>query len=470
MAIDRMHDLLADFSGRFHVDVLANPHVLRAVRESLHAHDKLDGRKMPLKGHLVLWLVLLMALHRDRSVPDVFGLLVEASRRLVGGLTRDAVTQSALARARQRIGPEPLRSFFTRIAALVRAEPSFHGLRPKALDGVRLTMPDTEKNREGFPIQKTGRGRAAWPQMLAVCLLEISSRRIVGAAFSNIHSGEQELGRQRWDNLDETDLLVEDRGFFKKEDLWRLDQTNRHFLCKLPGKPRLTVLREMGPGDCIIELRGRRPREASEEPDHRQGRPGFTKKFRLVLRLIHYKVNGVEHRLVTNVFDEAITVDEFAKLYHWRWDVEMAYDELKIHLMTVRHGKAKTIFRSKSPAMVEQEFWAMLSAYNLVRGLMAEAAAAHNVDPLALSFTRCLTVIEDQMVTIQRAKTEDLPRLHRRLLRDLAASRIDRPRRPRKWPRVVKTKMSNFGVKRADHRESRLSVNIECGRFDCPAA
>lgn len=470
MAIDRMHHLLAEFSGRFYLDALANPDVVRAAGESLHEHGKLGGRKMPLKGHLVLWLVLLMALHRDRSVPNVFALLIEACRTLAGGLSRDAVSESGLARARQRIGPEPLRTFFERIAGLGRSLPSFHGLRPMALDGVRFTMPDTEKNRERFPLQKTGRGRAAWPQMVAVCLLEIASRRIVGAAFDNIHTGEQELGRRLWDRLAEEDLLVEDRGFFKKEDLWRLDKAGRHFLCKLPRKPKFTVLREMGPGDSLVEMRGRRPREAGEEPDHRQGRPGRTKKFRLVVRLILYRVNGVEHRLVTNAFDETISVEEFARVYHWRWDVEMAYDELKVHLMAVHHGKTKTVFRSKSPAMVEQEFWAMLAAYNLVRGLMAEAAAVHEVDPLELSFTGCLAVIEDQMVTIQRAGIEALPRLHRRLLRDLAASRIDRPRRPRQWPRVVKVKMSNFGVKTVHHRESKLSVNVKSGSLKAAAA
>lgn len=470
MSIDRMHHLLAEISTHFHLDVFANSDVVRAAEESLHAHGKLHGRQMPLKGPLVFWLVLLLVFHRNRSVPNTFALLVEACRSLAGGLARDAITESGLARARQRIGLEPFRTFFEQRAASVRTQAWFHGLRPKALDGVRLTLPDTDKNLSRFPRQKTGRGQSAWPQMLAVCLLDIASRQIVGAAFENIHTGERELGARLWDGLAEDDLLVEDRGFFKVLDLWRLDRAKRKFLCKVPGTPKFKVLAENGPGDYLVELRGRRPREDGEPRDGTRGAAGTKKRIRLVARLIVYKVNGVEHRIATNVFGGAITVEAFARVYHWRWDAEIAYDELKVHLMTVHHGKAKTVFRSKSPAMVEQEFWAMLAVYNLVRGLMVEAASAHKADPLELSFTGCLRVIEDHLIVIQRARVEELPRLHRRLMRDLAGSRIDRPRRPRQWPRVVKVKMSNFEVKKEHHRESKLSISVECGRLESDAA
>lgn len=460
MDIDRMHALLAEISGRFHLDVLANRDVVDAAKASLAAHGKLGGREMPLKSPLVFWLVIMLVLRRDRSVPNAFGTLVEACRDLAGGLSRKAVTDGGLAKARQRLGSEPLETFFLKQAEARRA-PWFHGLRPVAADGVRLTMPDTPANLARFPRQRSGRGKAAWPQMLAVCLLDIADRRIVGASFDNIHRGERALGRTLWPLLDQDDLLIEDRGFFKKEDLWRLDEAGHKFVCKLPGKPKRKVLHKYGPGDYLVEMRGRRPREAGEARDHERGPHGNSKKFKLVVRLITYKVGGMQHRIVTNVFDREITPEDFAKIYHWRWDAEIAYDELKTHLMTVRHGLAKTVFRSKSPSLVEQEFWAMLCAYNLVRGLMAEAGRRHGIDPLEISFTASLAVIEDSLIAIQRAGDSDLPRLHRRLLRDLSECRLDRPRRPRIWPRVVKVKMSNYRVKQEDHHESLLAFEVD---------
>lgn len=462
MDIDRMHSLLASVSGRFHLDILSDSAVVTAVEKSLTAHGHTADREMPLKARFVFWLVLLLALRRDRSVPNAFGSLVESCRGMVGGLSRKAITDGGLARARQRLGPEPVETVFTHLAGAPRRRPWFYGHRPMAMDGVRLTMPDSPKNLACFPRQKSGRGRSAWPQMLAVCLLEIADRRIVAGAFDRIHGSERALGRRLWRHLGEDDLLVEDKGFFSNLELWELDQAKKHFVCKLPNTVKVRLLHQYGTGDCLVELRGRRPRREYEGVDHPGvGRPSQTKKFKLTVRLLAYSLNGAKHRIVTNVFNREITPHEFAKVYHWRWDAEIAYDELKTHLMTVQHGKAKTVFRSKSPELVEQEFWAMLIAYNLVRGLIVQAATAQDIDPLEISFTESLAVIEDNMISIQNAPVTQLPRLRRRLLRDIAECRIDRPRRPRQWPRVVKLKMSNFRVKQAHHHEEILDVKLQ---------
>ena len=92
MAIDRMHVLLATISGRFHLDVLANRKVVAAVEASLAVHGKMEEREMPLKAKFVFWLVILLALYRERSVPNIFGTLVETCRALAAGLSRQAIT------------------------------------------------------------------------------------------------------------------------------------------------------------------------------------------------------------------------------------------------------------------------------------------------------------------------------------------------------------------------------------------
>ena len=99
MAIDRMHALLANISENFHLDVLASKTVVSAVDSSLNVHGKLHCRKMPLKPHIVFWLVILLALRRDRSIHNVFALLIEATRSLARGVSRDAVTDGGLAKA-----------------------------------------------------------------------------------------------------------------------------------------------------------------------------------------------------------------------------------------------------------------------------------------------------------------------------------------------------------------------------------
>jgi len=72
---------------------------------------------------------------------------------------------------------------------------------------------------------------------------------------------------------------------------------------------------------------------------------------------------------------------ELAALYHERWELELAFDELKTHTL----DRAEAL-RSKAPARVEQEVWGLLLAYNLVRLVMSRAAPRAGVPPVRLSY------------------------------------------------------------------------------------
>lgn len=99
-------------------------------------------------------------------------------------------------------------------------------------------------------------------------------------------------------------------------------------------------------------------------------------------------------RLMTDLLDPAeFEALELAQFYHVRWDVELAFDELRTHLATVLHGTLHTTFRSQSPRGVRQEAYALFTAYNLIRGLMLAAGRAHSVPPLEISFLKTLRTI-----------------------------------------------------------------------------
>ena len=88
------------------------------------------------------------------------------------------------------------------------------------------------------------------------------------------------------------------------------------------------------------------------------------------------------YRLVTSVLDpQQGPAQELAALYHERWEIESALDELKTHLRG-----AQIVLRSKTPDLVRQEFYGLLMAHFAVRALMHEAALKANVDPDRLSF------------------------------------------------------------------------------------
>lgn len=114
----------------------------------------------------------------------------------------------------------------------------------------------------------------------------------------------------------------------------------------------------------------------------------------VVVRVIEYRLEGVtptepSYRVVTNVLDpREAPAEELATLYAERWEAETAFDELKTHLRG-----ARLVLRSKTPGLVEQEFWGLLLAHYAVRGVLHEAALQAAEDPDRLSFVHAVRVI-----------------------------------------------------------------------------
>jgi len=118
----------------------------------------------------------------------------------------------------------------------------------------------------------------------------------------------------------------------------------------------------------------------------------------VVVRVIDYRLEGIAdaepvYRLVTTVLDPAGgPAEEGAALYHERWEIETALDELKTHLRG-----ARMVLRSKTPDLVRQEFYGLLLAHFAIRGLMHEAALPADEDPDRLSFVHAVRVIRRKL-------------------------------------------------------------------------
>ncbi len=118
----------------------------------------------------------------------------------------------------------------------------------------------------------------------------------------------------------------------------------------------------------------------------------------MVVRVIEYRLEGVEdaeplYRLMTSILNhELAPAEELAALYHERWEIETALDELKTHLRG-----ARIVLRSKTPELVEQEFYGFLMAHFAIRGLMHEAALEADEDPDRLSFLHAVRVVRRKL-------------------------------------------------------------------------
>ena len=116
------------------------------------------------------------------------------------------------------------------------------------------------------------------------------------------------------------------------------------------------------------------------------------------MRVIEYELEGVSgaeplYRLITTILDPGqAPARELAALYHERWEIETALDELKTHLRGSR-----IVLRSKTPELVKQEFHGLMMAHFAIRGLMHEAALKGDIDPDGLSFIHAVRIVRRKL-------------------------------------------------------------------------
>jgi hypothetical protein len=208
---------------------------------------------------------------------------------------------------------------------------------------------------------------------------------------------------------------------------------------------KLNRLKALPDGSYLAQLNGKI--EDPEPPTPAKGRIRW-KKVSLLVRVIDSTIPGFRPvRLMTNLLEADVTAWELVWHYHKRWDIELTYDEIKTHQCVTLRGQSPTTFRSKRPDLVEQELYAMLIMYNLVRQLIAQAAAAHAQDPRLISFSDALQHLLEAAPLMTALEPDQKAVQFEALLAVVADCQIDRPRRTRINPRVVKVKMSKFNRK-----------------------
>ena len=171
------------------------------------------------------------------------------------------------------------------------------------------------------------------------------------------------------------------------------------------------------------------------------------------VRAIHYKRKGFPRStLLTSLTDSKMfPAKELIELYHERWEIELAYDEVKTHLLDRQEA-----IRSRTPQGVEQELWGIALAYNLVRVEMERIAAEAKVLPTRISFTAALALIRDELGRMggPRFSPGTIPKRLAHMRRHLKRLVLPRRRTERVFPRAVKIKMSNYDRKRPLERRA----------------
>ena len=338
------------------------------IDEALAATGKASLRRRKFPAEYVIWLVIGMALFFDRAIAQV----VQHLDLVLPTVRRARLTNGAIVRARNRLGPAPLAALFRRTAAVwagaAAATTRWRGLAVFGLDGTTLRLADTPENVATFGRPGTSRGGAAagYPQLRCVVLSVLRHHLLAAAHFGPYRTSELELAAALWSELPDRSLVILDRGFASYALFHRLGDRahTRHWLVRARGGRnalRWTRVERLGPGDELVDL----------TPSH--GTRAAHRDLPPTLRVRALQVRGRGFRpyvVLTSLLDAAkYPAAELGALYHERWELELTFDELKTHTL----GRVETL-RSKAPARVEQEVWGLWLAYNLVRLIMARAA------------------------------------------------------------------------------------------------
>jgi hypothetical protein len=427
----------------FTVEALAAVLPQAWVRDAVASCRCQSKRRRLLPAVVTVWMVALLGLFRRLSYVNLLEMLFESG--LNQGLWSGAPPcSSALSKARDRVGPAPLKQLYERSASEWHSQTSgreFHGRRVMAMDGSTMKVPDTPENRAHFGLPGASRGRAAYPQLRLVGLRDVGTRLYRAVRFGPFWRGEVTLAQELIDEVESGSIVLLDRNFASYgllRDLY--DRGAVDFVVRVRQDRKCRLVEQIAPGDAIVEVTVSR--------DLRRVRPDLPRTW-LLREIVYQAPRGTETiRLFTSLLlAEEITRQELVDLYPDRWEEETGYDEVKTHLCACTTVNRPVVLRSKRPHRVEQELFGLLIAYNAVRVTMALAAAIAKCPPRRVSFTAALERIREAVRDMMQAAALRLAERYYRLL--AAITRVLVPPRPgRTNPREVKIKMSGYPLKR----------------------
>ncbi|MCP4206646.1 MAG: IS4 family transposase [Shimia sp.] len=360
------------------------------VHAVLNATNKASIRQRDLPAHIVVYYVIALALYMQSSYREVLRCLLEGVQWLRDPSSPIKVTgKSGISQARTRLGVEPVRQLHDDVVGPIAGAASkgswYRQWRLVSVDGSTFDVADEAANEEAFGRPGASRGCSAYPQIRFVSLVENGTHVLFASQMAAYATSEVTLAKTVLCSLQAGMLCLADRQFFGFA-LWNQARTTgADLLWRIKKNMRLAKEKILPDGSYLSRI-------YLSEGDFRRKTNGVT------VRVIDYRLEGVAdaepiYRLVTTILDHDIApADELAGLYHERWEIETALDELKTHLRG-----AKVVLRSKTPDLVRQEFYGLMMAHFAIRSLMHEAALKDAEDPDRLSFLHAVRVLRRKL-------------------------------------------------------------------------
>jgi hypothetical protein len=435
--------------GRFapgHLGELTQHLPFEMVDEALAATRTTQSRLRDLPSRVVVYLLLAGCLFPEIGYLGVWRKLTAA----LAAIPTVTPTAGALAKARHRVAVAPLRWLFDLLrgpAAGPRQRGTWwRGLLICAIDGTTLTVPDNPRTLARFTKQRGNHGGAGYPQIRLVALLACGTRTIIDAVFGPTTTGETTYTPQLLPSLRPGMILLADRNFGAKDLLADIAATGADLMVRLKNGRKIPVLARYRDGSYLSILGSLRVRVIECE---------------ITVATTTGRHTGV-YRLATTLLDpHHYPAAELITLYHQRWEIETAYLELKSSILGGR------VLRARTPTGIEQEVYALLITYQLLRTAMADATNTQpDTDPDRASFTIAYQAARDQLIQATNVITDTAIDLIGTIGRHILAH-LTPTRRLRVCPRIVKRAISKYqargpNIDRTSYKAT-LTIDILAG-------
>ena len=432
------------------------PDVLTQAR----IHDALDEHGVRYRDRVfspvtTLWGFLSQVLSEDHSCRDAVTRII--AHRAANGLGACSPNTASYCNARGRLPTGVLRTLAKRTARELQAgtadEWKWNGRNVFIADGSHVSMPDTPENQAVYPQPPTQQPGVGFPLARVAVLLSLATgacHDLAMAPYEGKGTGETTLLRAMYDALKPGDVVLADALF-----------DNYFLVCELRDRGIDIVARaqyqrvgsqtlESRPdGDILLWRRPNKPRGMTGEQYRRYPKS-------LLMRQVAVDARDRDNRaeqfkVISTILDASIDGGQFGDLYERRWEGE-------VDIRSIKSTMQMDVLRCRTPEMVRKEIWAHLLAYNLLRTVMAVAAAENGLEPRQLSFKGAKQAVTAFAPKIEAARPEARPALIDALLAVIAYHRVgDRPGR---WEPRARKRRPKPGARLTQPRaEARLPEN-----------
>ena len=410
-------------------DSLSEHSILEALDE--HGVKFCDRLFSPVT---TIWGFLGQVLSEDHSCRDAVSRVL--AHRAASGLQPCSPNPASYCNARKRLPTGVLRALAKRTARQLQDELpqawKWNGRDVFIADGSHVSMPDTPENQEAYPqpvVQQPGIG---FPLARLAVLLSLATgacHDLAIAPYAGKGTGETTLLRQLYASLKSGDVVLADALFDNYFVFCELRQLGIDLVARVQAeRVGSTTIESRPDGDIIVWRRPNKPRGMSGV-QYRCYPESLTVR-QVSVDARDKNSRAEQFKVVTTILDALIDGSQIGGLYERRWDGE-------VDIRSIKSTMKMDILRCKTPEMVRKEIWVHLLAYNLLRTVMAVAAAEIEVEPRKISFKGAKQTLTAFAPKLEAARPEQRAGLVGAMLLAVGYHRVGN--RPGRWePRARK--------------------------------